>query len=131
MAYEFSNSAIKASFVAGGDLSSAQYKFVKLDSDGEVVVAAATTDRPVGVLQNAPSSGQIAEVTIAGGSKVVAGGNASVGNPVFTSASATAVTATVGSAASTFYVLGTFLEDAAAGQIVSAVVNCANSGRGA
>lgn len=131
MAYDFSNSAVKASFVAGGDLSSAQYKFVKLDSSGDVVVAAATTDRPIGVLQNDPASGEIAEVTIVGGTKVVAGGSASVGNPVFTSASATAVTATIGSAASTFYVVGTFLEDASANEIVPAVIDCANSGRGA
>lgn len=131
MAYEIANSAVKVSFVAGADLSASQYRFVKLDTDGEVIAASATTDRPIGVLQNNPTAGQIAEVTVVGGTKLKAGGSASVGNPVFTSASATAVTATIGSAASTFYVLGTFLEDAAAGQVVSTVVNCANSGRGA
>lgn len=130
MAYE-SSQPVKISLKAGADLSAEQFKFVKLNSSGDVVVAAATTDRPIGVLQNTPTSGQVADVAIAGITKVKAGGTASVGNPVFTSASATAVTATIGSAASTFYVQGTFLEDASAGQIVSVVINSANSGRGA
>lgn len=130
MAYE-SSQPVKVSLRAGADLSAAQYKFVKLDTDGEVIVAAATTDRPIGVLQNAPVSGETAEVAVAGITKVKAGGSASVGNPVFTSASATAVTAVIGSAASTFYIQGTFLEDAAAGQVVSVVINSANAGRGA
>jgi hypothetical protein len=130
VAYDFSNSAVKASFTAGADLSSAQYKFVKLDADGNVVVAAATTDRPIGVLQNDPASGEIAEVTIAGGTKVKAGGSVTVGNPLFTSASATAVTATVGGAASVFYVLGTAIGGGAANEIIPAVIDCANSARG-
>jgi hypothetical protein len=131
VATEFSNAAVKKTFTAGADLSGAQYKFVKIDpADGDVVVADATTDRPVGVLQNDPEAGQAAEVTITGGSKLVAGGSASAGEPLFTSASATGVTATYGEAASAMFVTGAFLEDAAAGEIVSVVVNCANLARG-
>jgi hypothetical protein len=130
MAYE-SSQPIKISLKAGADLSAEQFKFVKLDTSGNVVVAAATTDRPIGVLQNTPEQNEAAEIAISGITKVKAGGSASVGNVVFTSASATAVTATIGSAASTFYIQGTFLEDATAGQIVSVVINSANAGRGA
>lgn len=130
MAYE-SSQPIKISLKAGANLSAEQFKFVKLDTSGNVVVASATTDRPIGVLQNTPLANEAAEVAISGITKVKAGGSASVGNVVFTSASATAVTATIGSAASTFYIQGTFLEDAAAGQIVSVVINSANAGRGA
>lgn len=131
MAYEFSNSAVKVSRVAGADLSAAQYKFVKLDNGtGNVVAVDGATDRPFGVLQNAPTSGQIAEVTVVGGTKVVAGGTASVGQPLFSASTAAAVTLAFGTTGSAAYVVGTFVEDAASGEITSAVVDCANAGRG-
>ncbi len=70
MAYEFSNAAVKVSRVAGEDLSAAQYKFVKLDNGtGNVLAVDGATDRPFGVLQNDPESGEIAEITIVGGTK--------------------------------------------------------------
>jgi hypothetical protein len=131
MAYEFSNSAVKVSRVAGEDLSSAQYKFVKLDNgDGTVKAVDGATDRPIGVLQNTPASGQIAEITIVGGTKVEAGGSASVGQPLFSNASAVAVTLGVGTTGSAAFLVGTFVEDAAAGAITTAVIDCANAGRG-
>ena len=131
MAYEFSNSAVKVSRVAGEDLSGAQYKFVKLDNgDGTVKAVSAATDRPFGVLQNAPTSGQIAEITVVGGTKVEAGGSASVGQPVFSASTALAVTLAFGTTGSAAYVVGTFVEDAASGAITSAVIDCANAGRG-
>jgi hypothetical protein len=131
MAYEFSNAAVKVSRVAGEDLSSAQYKFVKLDNgDGTVKAVDGATDRPFGVLQNDPESGEIAEITIVGGTKVEAGGTASVGQPLFSNASAVAVTLGVGTTGSAAYLVGTFVEDAASGAITTAVVDCANAGRG-
>jgi hypothetical protein len=131
MAYEFSNSAVKVTRTAGADLSGAQYKFVKLDNGtGNVVAVNDATDRPFGVLQNAPTSGQAAEVTIVGGTKVQAGGTASVGQPLFSNASAVAVTLAFGTTGSAAYVVGTFVEDAASGAITSAVIDCANAGRG-
>lgn len=123
--------AVTLSVLAGEDLSAKQYRFVKLDTDGTLIACTATADRPLGVLQNSPGDGQVGLVCVSGVTKIIAGGSASVGNPVFTSASATAVTAAVGGAASAMYVAGTFLEGAAAGQVVSAVVNCASAGRGA
>jgi hypothetical protein len=131
MAYEFSNSAVKVSRVAGEDLSAKQYHFVELDNgDGTAKAVNAATDRPFGVLQNAPTAGQIAEITIVGGTKVEAGGSASVGQPLFSSASATAVTLAFGTTGSAAYVVGTFVENAAAGAITSAVIDCASAGRG-
>jgi hypothetical protein len=131
MAYEFSNSAVKVSRVAGEDLSAKQYHFVKLDNgDGDAVAVSGATDRPFGVLQNSPTAGQIAEITVVGGTKIEAGGSASVGQALFASASATAVTLTFGTTGSAAYVVGTFVEDAAAGAITSAVIDCANAGRG-
>lgn len=131
MAYEFSAAAVKASFVAGEDLSAKQYHFVELDNGtGNVTVADGATDRPIGVLQNAPESGQVAEVLIVGGTKLEAAGTASPGQAVFTTASGTASTLAFGTTGSAAYVLGTFVESAAAGAITTAVINCANSGRG-
>jgi hypothetical protein len=131
MAYDFSNSAVKASFDAGEDLSAKQYFFVKIDNGTSNVVAVnGATDRPIGVLQNSPTAGQIAEVTIVGGTKIEAGGSASAGQAVFSSASANAVTLAFGTTASAAFLAGAFIEAAAAGAITTAVINCANSARG-
>jgi hypothetical protein len=65
--------------VAGADLSSSQYKVVKLDSSGDVVIAGA--GEGIGILQNNPLSGQICEVAwIGGGGKGIAGGNIAAGD---------------------------------------------------
>lgn len=131
MAFEFSNAAVKTTFTAGEDLSAKQYHFVKIDNgDGEVVAVSGATDRPIGVLQNAPTLGQAAEVTIVGGTKVECGGSASFGEPLFASASATAVTLAFGGSGSAAYSVGTFIESAAAGAIAAAVIDCANAARG-
>jgi len=56
-------------FKAGTDLSSSQYCFVKLDStQNQVVLATAGTDKIIGVLQNAPVSGDVATVGLLAGS---------------------------------------------------------------
>lgn len=57
------------SFVAGEDLTDEQYKFVTLDTDGDVVLADEEDD-VVGVLQNEPSEGQSAQILVAGVTKL-------------------------------------------------------------
>lgn len=61
---------------AGADLSSKQYHFVKLDGSGLVVACSATTDVPIGILQNAPDGtyNKAAVVACGGTSKLAAGG---------------------------------------------------------
>lgn len=131
MAYDFNANAIRTTFVAGADLSEKQFHFVEVDNGtGKVTAVDGATDRPVGVLQNTPKDGEAADVLIAGGSKVVAGGTASPGQPVFSNASAVAVTLGIGTTGSAAFVVGTFIEPAAAGAITTAVINCANAGRG-
>jgi hypothetical protein len=131
MAYEISYYSVKVTLVAGADLSTKQYTFVKLDSSGQAVAASGATDIPVGVLQNAPTSGQEAEVLIVGGTKIVAGAAIGEGALVGTSAAGKAV-ALVAGTDTTKYVVGTLLtESAADGNIVTAVINCANPGRAA
>jgi hypothetical protein len=64
---------------AGGDLSSSQFLMVKLDSNGDAVIASAAGEGVIGVLQNAPASGAIAIVRVFGESRVIAGGSVAAG----------------------------------------------------
>jgi len=68
-------------FAAGADLSASanQFKIVKLDASGNVVLCAAVTDVPIGVLQNTPGNGAEAVVMIEGTTKLSAGGALSIG----------------------------------------------------
>jgi hypothetical protein len=131
MAYEISNYSVKVTLVAAADLSAKQYQFVKLDSAGKAAVVAANTDRPIGVLQNAPLAGQEAEVLVVGGTKLVAGEAVTEGAVISTTSAGKADSIAVGSA-TTQYILGTALTEVAAdGEILTAVINCASSGRAA
>lgn len=131
MAYEISNYSVKVTLVAAADLSAKQYHFVKLDSAGKAAVVAANTDRPIGVLQNAPLAGQEAEVLVVGGTKLVAGEAVTEGAVISTTSTGKADSIAVGSA-TTQYILGTALTEIAAdGEILTAVINCASSGRAA
>jgi hypothetical protein len=130
MAYEISNYSVKVSLVAGGDLSSLQYRFVKLNSSGQVVTIAAATDRPIGVLQNAPASGGVAEVLVSGGTKLVLGGTVTEGGIVSPSSTGTAV-AIVAGTDTTKYICGTALTEGASGEIITAVVALQSAGRAA
>lgn len=52
---------------AGADLSTKRYHIVKLNSDGNVVLASAATDAIIGVLDNSPKLGQTADVVLLNG----------------------------------------------------------------
>ena len=58
-------------FNAGADLSAKQYKFVKFGSDNKTVVLAGAGEATVGILMNAPTSGQPAEVALPGGGALI------------------------------------------------------------
>ena len=55
---------------AAADLSSKQYYLVELTAADTVNVCNGVTDRPIGVLQNAPKSGEPAEVCALGVTKI-------------------------------------------------------------
>ena len=94
MAYDSPN--ICATFIAGESLTAAQYKFMKLNgTDNTVVICAATTDIPIGVLQNNPASGGAANVCIFGLTKVQGDADLTAGNRVGTSADGQAAIYTV------------------------------------
>ncbi len=135
MAYEINPNALKITLVAGADLSSAQFKFVKLNASGQAILCAAATDKPIGVLQNAPTSGQEAsgqeaEVTVIGGTKVVLGGSVAEGAAVGTSSAGAGVALAFGTD-TTKFVVGQALTEGSSAEIITVVVNCASAGRAA
>ena len=121
------------SFPAGANLT--QYTFVKLTSTGTVIPCAATTDRPIGVVQDAPLSGDTATVCVIGITKLVTGAAATTGLPVATDigtdASAAGL-AIVPGTDTTKYLVATVIEaSAAAAEYCSVWVNCPTAGRAA
>jgi len=66
------NRVLDVSFEAAEDLSNDQYRILVLDS-GKVRRPNASTDIPLGVLQNAPGSGEAAAVRLIGVSKIQLG----------------------------------------------------------
>jgi predicted RecA/RadA family phage recombinase len=74
----FSESMTTISLTAASDLSSKQFYFVAVDTDGK---AALTGDdgNPIGVLQNKPEAGQAAEICIAGVTKLYIGTESGLG----------------------------------------------------
>ncbi len=127
MAFEFSNYSVKITRVAGADLSALQYTFVKLSTTDTVVTCTAATDIPIGVLQNAPTSGQEAEILIVGGTKLVAGATIAIGNTLGTTSAGAASVLTVTD--TTKFVLGSAISGGASAEIITAVINCANPTR--
>jgi len=129
MAYEIASYAVKITRVAGADLSALQYTFVKQNSASQVVAVAAATDVPIGVLQNAPTSGQEAEVLVVGGTKLKAGGTITQGTNFFIGTSSAGAAVALSVSDTTKYVLGVPLATAASGDIMSAIINCSTPTR--
>ncbi len=125
MAYESAQVKI-GTLTAAADLSSKQYHFVKLASATTVNVCAAITDKPIGVLQNKPTSGQAAEIVMFGVSKVVADGTLAAGNILGTSADGQADAITPGTD-TTVFAAGQAISAASAGETATAFVNISNA----
>lgn len=118
---------LDGSFPAGADLSAAanQYKFVELNSGGDVTVCNAATDTPIGVLQNRPRLGEMAEVRIFGPTKVQADAAlATPGTLIGTSADGQADAKTLADAGTELAVGRTLTTSGAAGEVIRALINC-------
>lgn len=130
MAYKGSQ-PFKITLEAGADLSAKQYFFVKLDNNGKAVSCSAATDKPVGVLQNKPTSGQAAEIVVVGLTKVSSDAALTIGALIGTSADGQADAKTPGTD-TTEFVVGTVLTTTGAADVIGSVlVNCANPHRAA
>ena len=122
---------VKVSLKAGATLAGKQFYFVKLNADNQVIVCAGATDVPLGVVQNAPASGETAEVCVSGVTKVSSDAALTAGNLIGTAADGQADAKTAGTD-TTEYVCGQVIEgSAAAGGLATAVINCANLNRAA
>lgn len=86
------------SFKAGADLSAKQHRFVKFGSTDELVVSASGAAEVVmGILGNAPASGEIAEVYLpGGGAKLKLAGTVARGAYIATNATGEGVAAVAG-----------------------------------
>jgi hypothetical protein len=103
------------SFEAGEDLSAAQFKFVTLESDGQVDLADSAGENCIGVLLNNPdAAGKAATVAISGKVMITCGGTVAAGAALQTDASGDAITAASGD-----YVMGYALEAGVDGQIIA------------
>lgn len=115
----------KFTAIAGADLSAKQYHFMKISADMTVIVCAALTDIPCGVLQNAPISGQAAEVMVSGITKVVTGAALTAGNLIGCDADGHGVSVDPDGAADNYFVGQVLIGTGGAGEIGSALINCA------
>lgn len=132
MAYEGPQICIPG-LVAGADLSAAtnQFRFVKLSAARTVVLCAAITDRPVGVLQNRPQNGEAAVVCAIGVSKLRGDANLANGDLIGTSADGEAAALTPGTSTTVFTAGQVVEENNAASGLITAIVNCAAPARAA
>ncbi len=125
MAYETAGIDV-GTFTASADLSSSQYYFVKMSGDNTVTVCAAVTDKPIGVLQNKPESGDQAIVRVFGVSKVSADATLAAGNVAGTSADGQCQPVSAGSETTVFN-CGQVLTGGAAGTLQSVLITISNS----
>lgn len=113
MAYEERRESISRD--AAGDLSAHQYKFMALNSSGQVALNTASGGDCLGVLQNKPAAaGQASTVTTGGVTKVIAGASFNPGVAIMSNATGLAITATTG-----LKILGVALEAGVNGQVTS------------
>jgi len=106
-------------FTAGADLSTHQYKLVKFDATNNSVVLCGNAEKPMGVLMNAPASGDLAEVAVQGGAKVKIGTTMStLGTSVASAASGVARAAVAGE-----WAIGTQQDTGVSGDIIPIIID--------
>lgn len=85
------NETFLPNVVAANDLSTHQFKIVKLTADFTVDLCSDPGNTPVGVLQDNPKAGLPAEVQCTGVAKVIAGAGVTIGQWVGTDGNGLAV----------------------------------------
>lgn len=123
MAWE-KDHVVKVSLKAAADLSSKQYYFVKLDSNGDAALCSAATDIPLGVLQNEPGNGETAEVLMVGISKVSADAALTIGWLIGTSADGQADRKIPGTDTTEYVVGQVITSTSAAAGLATCSINC-------
>lgn len=123
----FEQPIFSSSLEAAADLTTHQFKFIKIDATGKAALANAEGETVYGVLQNEPNTGETATVMVDGVTKIEAGATIDEGDLIATNLSGTAKVASTanvdaGSASTTepikgSYVIGLALEPAASGEL--------------
>lgn len=104
---------------AAADLRTHQYKWVKYDGNGKVVLCSSAGEIPLGILMNAPNTNEIAAVAIGGIAKLIMSAACSRLAKLSSTAAGLGLTATTG-----HNVAATALEAAGgANQIISVSVD--------
>lgn len=92
----YENINFMPSFIATADLSASQFCFVKIDTNGQIVIGTSAS-QCIGVLQDKPKAGDPGAVAVRGNvTKVLCGGTITAGQYVSCDGSGHAVAATSG-----------------------------------
>lgn len=126
MAYEGPMICIPGLKAGAAIVAADQYKFVKLSAARTVILCAAVTDKPIGILQSAGvASGDEVSVACMGVSKVQGDANLAFGDSVGTAADGQAAAYTV--ADTTKYIVGqVVLDNSAAAGLATIAFDCTN-----
>lgn len=108
-----------------------QYKFVKLDANGDIVMCAADTDKPYGVLQTWGAIGEAVSVMRLGRTKLNSNAALSIGNIVGTASDGQAAAYAYGTDTTKYMCGDVIVASAAAAGYAVADINCINPPRGA
>ena len=103
---------------AAADLSAKQYYLLKVAGDGTVNLQTSAGGSVLGILQNDPESGQVADVGVVGVSKVLAGGTLAADDPIQAHTDGTAIKALTGDVS-----CGTVLIGCASGSYATVFIN--------
>jgi len=130
MAYEIPGTTL--TLEAAGDLSAAQYKFVKINTDGQAEVCSAVTDQPIGILQDKPAAkGRVAQIMVDGISKLSSDAALTLGQKVGTSVDGQGAAYAHGTD-TTKYIVGTVIKaSGAANGLATVLFSCKAPNRGA
>lgn len=122
---------LQLSFQAAADLSAYQYRFVKLDANGQAALCSAATDIPLGILQDKPAAaGRACNVMLDGRSKIVAGANLAKSDRVGTDSTGRAV-ALIAGTDTTKYPVGLVVNDnSIANGLADIIFDCKSPHRG-
>jgi hypothetical protein len=119
-----------AGMVANSDLSQKGYCLVKMVGDMLVDVCSVVTDKPIGIVQNAPSQGQMCEVMSVGVSKLQVGqSDLDYGASVGTDINGNGAPYVEGTD-TTKYIIGQVISSGSAGAVASVAINCLIPHRG-
>ncbi|RWB66567.1 hypothetical protein [Mesorhizobium sp.] len=105
------------SYPAGADLSGTQFRFVKLNTSGQVVACSAAGEGAIGVLQNAPDAvGKAATVAVGGQTKIRFSASINPGVAIATNASGDVQTAATGNK-----ILGIVVENPGGANLIGSI----------